>query len=290
MVTSRPADHVLLTRFNLPTAGVEGLIRAREGWLAERVALFETYTVPSVQRQTKRPTWLVYLDPESPGWLLDRLRTWQQQGIFTPVFRDAVETEDLRADLLTHGRRVHDELLTTNLDNDDGLATDFCERLSDVGSPHQRSVVYWPSGLIRSGSSLFHRIDRRNAFCSVLEPWDDPVTAWSEYHNEFPRFMPVVEAQGPPAWLQVVHGSNVSNRVRGRLVSPRNHESRFGDSLEGVRVPSRSEVARDALIGFPARAARDSLRAAARVAGLSILGKRRYQTAKASVAKLRSRS
>ena len=28
--------HVFLTRFNLPSEGVESLIRAREGWLRER--------------------------------------------------------------------------------------------------------------------------------------------------------------------------------------------------------------------------------------------------------------
>ncbi len=43
-------DHVLLTRFNLPTPGVEGLIRAREGWLQDRIELFELYCAPSVAK------------------------------------------------------------------------------------------------------------------------------------------------------------------------------------------------------------------------------------------------
>jgi hypothetical protein len=37
-----------------------------------------------------------------------------------------------------------------------------------------------------------------------------------EISDEFLRNMPVV-GDGPPGWLQV-HGANVSNRVRGRLV------------------------------------------------------------------------
>ena len=207
----------------------------------------------------------------------------------TPVFRDAVNTPDLRADLATHVRREHEWLLTTNLDNDDGLAIDFCERMSGIRSSAARSVVYWPSGLIRSGQNLYARTDRRNAFCSVLESWHEPVTSWSEYHNEFPRIMPVIELKAPPGWLQVVHGSNVSNRVRGRLVSPDAHLHRFADALGDVRVPGRGEVLRDTAIGYPLRTARDSLRSAVRVAGLSVLGKDRYQTAKAAMAQLLGR-
>lgn len=288
MVTETPEfDHVILTRFNLPTAGVEGLIRAREGWLAERVELFETYTVPSVRRQTKPPTWLVYLDPESPDWLLNRVRLWQDQGILTPVFRDSVETRDLRTDLVTHCRREHDQLLTTNLDNDDGLAIDFCERMTAIRSSAPRTVVYWPSGLIRSGQNLYARTDRRNAFCSVLESWHEPVTSWSEYHNQFPRTMPVIELKAPPGWLQVVHGSNVSNRIRGRLVSPTAYQHRYADALSGVRIPGRGEVVRDSVIGHPLRTTRDALRSTLRVVGLSALGKDRYQSAKAALAKVR---
>ena len=284
MTTAPEFDHVILTRFNLPTPGVEGLIRAREGWLAERVQLFETYTVPSIQQQTKRPTWLVYLDPESPDWLLDRLRPWQEQGILTPIYRDIVTTPDLRTDLIAHGRREHEQLLTTNLDNDDGLAIDFCERMSAIRSRAPRSVVYWPSGLIRHGQNLYARTDRRNAFCSVLESWREPVTSWSEYHNEFPRTMPVIELKAPAGWLQVVHGSNVSNRVRGRLVSPDAYQHRYADALSGVRTPARGELVRDRAVGHPLRSARDGMRSALRMAGLSVLGKDRYQRVKAALA------
>lgn len=283
------ADHVILTRFNLPTAGVEGLIRARDGWLAERVDLFETYTVPSVRSQTRRPAWLVYLDPQSPSWLLDRLRPWQEQGVFTAIFRDAVDVSDLRSDLNAHVPRNHDRLLTTNLDNDDGLAVDFCERLGQTVSSAPRCVVYWPAGLIRCESNLYLRTDRRNAFCSVLESWEEPVTSWSEYHNEFGKVMPVVEVKAPPGWLQIVHGANVSNRVRGRLTTPGAYLARYGDTLAGVRTPPRPELLRDQLIGYPIRVGRDGLRAGFRVAGLSLLGKDRYQSTKAALASFRRR-
>ena len=132
--TSR-VDHVVLTRFNLPNGGVEGLIRAREGWLRDRVALFERYTVPSMLAQTRRPHWIVYVDPESPAWLLERTSTWRESGVLTPVFRPSVSREELEADLRAVVGTPGEVLLTTNLDNDDGLAVDFCERVVAAGGP-----------------------------------------------------------------------------------------------------------------------------------------------------------
>ncbi len=276
--TSR-VDHVVLTRFNLPNGGVEGLIRAREGWLRDRVALFERYTVPSMLAQTRRPHWIVYVDPESPAWLLERTSTWRESGVLTPVFRPSVSREELEADLRAVVGTPGEVLLTTNLDNDDGLAVDFCERVVAAGGPPPRAAVYVTRGLVVSPDGVFLRRDRRNAFCSVRETWDGPVTAWSEYHNELARVMPTVEVGGGPGWLQVVHGANVSNRVRGRLVSPAPWRTRF-PGLEDATEPARSELLRDRLLLGPARLARDSARAGLRTAGLRVLGKERYGAAK----------
>lgn len=273
------ADHVLLTRFNLPTAGIEGLIRAREGWLQERVALFERYCAPSVAGQSQPVTWIVYFDPLSPGWLMDRLKPLVATGLFRPVLRSSVGPADLTEDLAAAVPHPRELLLTTNLDNDDGIAVDFVSRLGAVRTPHRHAAIYLTRGLVKNAHRVFLRTDRRNAFCSVLEPWEGARTSWSEYHNELARTRPVIELEGPPAWLQVIHGANVSNRVRGRMVSPRPYLSFFGDLLDDVVDPGPAELARDAL-ALPVRTSRDFARAGARTAGLRILGKDRYQDLK----------
>ena len=84
-------DHVLLTRFNLPSKGHESLVRAQENWLKNRVMLFERYCLPSVLAQTCRSfSWIIYFDPESPVWLLDWVRSHEQWGYFNPYFREEV--------------------------------------------------------------------------------------------------------------------------------------------------------------------------------------------------------
>ena len=270
-------DHVLLTRFNLPSQGVENLIRAREGWLRERVALFERYCLPSVEQQRgDRPAWIVYVDPESPAWLLGRMEAWRTDGVLTPVLRESVSREELVSDLRGVVPDPGDVLVTTNLDNDDGLALDFSARVREVTTGHERSAVYLTHGLIASPDGLYRRTDRHNAFCSVREPWVEPVTAWATYHNELPRMMPAVLLGGPPGWLQVVHGANVSNRVRGRLVSPRGHRHLFAaDALADVE-PSRADVTRDLVVRYPVRTLRDGIRSGLRAGALRVLGKERY--------------
>ncbi|RYB94907.1 hypothetical protein EUA93_11440 [Nocardioides oleivorans] len=283
-------DHVLLTRFNLPTGGVEGLVRAREGWLRERIDLFERYCAPSVAaQQGAKVTWIVYLDPASPAWLLERMAPYAASGLLHPVLREHVGVPELREDIAAAVPEPGEALLTTNLDNDDGIAVDFCARLQAAASAttHTRAALYVTRGLVLSDDGLFQLDDRHNAFCSVREGWDEPVTSWSEYHNELPRVMPTIELDGSPSWLQVVHGGNVSNRVRGRLVAPSAHRSRFAVPLE-VREPSARELLVDRAVTSPLRRVRDGSRATARRAGLRVLGKDGYADAKATLRTIRS--
>ncbi|NYE35517.1 peptidoglycan/xylan/chitin deacetylase (PgdA/CDA1 family) [Nocardioides cavernae] len=283
-------DHVLLTRFNLPTGGLEGLVRAREGWLRERIDLFERYCAPSVAgQQDADVTWIVYLDPASPQWLLDRIAPYAEQGLLHPVLREVVGVPELREDIAALVPRSSDILLTTNLDNDDGLAVDFCARIAAAakGAAPGRAALYATRGLVLADDGLFVLRDRHNAFCSVRESWHDPVTSWSEYHNELPRVMPTIELDGPPSWLQVVHTGNVSNRVRGRLVAPSAHRSRFAVPLE-AREPTARELLVDRTVTSSARRLRDGGRATARRAGLRLLGKDGYAAAKAGLREARS--
>lgn len=278
-------DHALLTRFNLPSPGVESLIRAREGWLRGRVSLFERYSLPSVAAQTCTEfRWLVYFDPESPDWLMQRIDAWAQESPFVPVFRATVSTEDLLCDIEAHVGRQHPELITSNLDNDDALARNFIERVQAAKVSSDRAAIYLVDGLIKRDSLLYSRTDRSNAFCSARETWGAARTCWSEWHTLLGTQMPVVEVRDGPGWLQVVHGSNVSNRVRGRLVSPVEHRPAFPGLLEDVPCPGRTVMVRERAVAEPLRGAREMGRAAVKWAAMGILGRERLADVKLAVA------
>jgi hypothetical protein len=163
-------------------------------------------------------------------------------------------------------------LLTTNLDNDDGVASDFTARLRSVVPDGRTVAVYLPQGLIRSGGRVYRRRDPRNAFCSVLSPWSAPQTCWADWHNQLEHAMSVIRLDGPPAWLQVVHGSNVSNRVHGKRVFPSRFVRAFPGLLDDLADPSLGQLLADRAALYPARLARDAGRIAAKKVVQSISG------------------
>jgi hypothetical protein len=267
-------NHILLTRFNLPSLGLESLIRADEGWLRDRFELFERYCLPSVTAQTSRNfSWIIYFDPASPKWLRDQIAPYVRAGAFVPIYRETVSNQELVSDLRAVIDHEGEVLITTNLDNDDGLAVDFVERVQSVVTTNDRTAIYLTGGLIRRSKHLYHHRYRRNAFVSVREYWSSPVTSWSEWHTDFDRRMPVVEMNGPPGWLQVIHGSNVSNRVKGRLVAAEPYRNRFGSLLDGIENPSALGLMRDRFVARPARLARESGRIVTKRIVLSVLGR-----------------
>lgn len=283
-------DHVLITRFNLPSEGAERLIRAREGWLQDRVQLFERHTVPTVRAQTaKNFRWIVYFDTESPEWLISRLRPLIDSRLFFPIFREAVGWLDVREDAREVSGALGDILITTNLDNDDAIATDFVERLQGAAQPGIREAIFLSHGLIRSGGRVFLRVDRNNAFCSVAEPWDDAQTAWRDWHILLGKHMPTRVVGGQPAWLQVIHTRNVSNRVRGRLVSAERYAALFADQLDDMPRISRRAELMDYTVFGPLRETREAVRTVAKAVLLRALGKEGLGRLREQLRRLRSR-
>ncbi|MCX6498280.1 MAG: glycosyltransferase [Arthrobacter sp.] len=268
------ADHVLLTRFNLPSVGAESVVRAKEGWLRTRLELFRRFCLPAVLQQSHQEfKWIIYLDPESPEWLVKSMNELNSRGTFTPIYRAEVGRGQLLEDLQSVSGAKHRDVITTNLDNDDGLASDFVERLQAAEINGARAAIYLTHGLIRKGARLYLRRDRVNAFCSVRENWEDARTCWSDWHNLLGRSMNVRELAGAPAWLQVVHGSNVSNRIRGRRVAAAPYRNTFGSLLDGVDDVGRLDLVRDIVLEGPRRIALDSGRSVLKHAAMTVVGK-----------------
>lgn len=283
-------DHVLVTRFNLPSEGAERLIRARDGWLQDRVLLFERHTVPTVRAQSvKTFRWIVYFDTESPEWLTNRLQPLVDSGLFTPLYRETVGWMDVREDARRLTGAVGDILITTNLDNDDAVATDFVARLQEAARPGVREAVFLAHGLIRSGDKVFLRVDRNNAFCSVAEPWDDAQTAWRDWHILLGKHMPTKVVGDQPAWLQVIHGRNVSNRIRGRLVSAERYATLFAGQLDDVPRISRGAELMDYTVFGPLREAREAVRAVGKTILLGALGKEGLGRLREQIGRFRTR-
>ncbi|MGP1309919.1 MAG: glycosyltransferase [Phycisphaerales bacterium] len=264
----QPAEttHVLLTRFNVRVRAKWSQLNNDERWLAGRFDLFETYCLPSVQHQTCADfVWLVYFDPGTPEPFMSRAREALER---VPQARlvtiEAFDRELWMAPILEAVPSSASRLITTRLDNDDGLHPRFLERVRaaarTVSTP---TFINLPTGCALRDGRLYRVTDRSNAFLSLVERVDvggEPETVWVKPHTEAHAFAPIVQAEGEPAWLQVIHGENVSNRVRGVRVR--------ATGLHGFGLTAAEEspwaILADNLSLYPGRAARSLAAAAAR--------------------------
>ncbi|MBK7720970.1 MAG: hypothetical protein IPI32_01740 [Austwickia sp.] len=264
--------HVFLTRFNLPTTKIENSIYSPT-WLTDRYQLFRRFTVPSVRAQTASDVhWIIYLDPESPSWLKEAMAELEQEGLVTPNYGGKVGGEYVLEHLRTLLGRDEGPVITSNLDNDDGLAVDFAQRLRVAPVRGAESALYITQGLIHCDRRIYLRRDPENAFVAVRSDLSALTTCWSEWHNRLHTLMPVVTVDGPPGWLQVVHGRNVSNRVRGRLVDPQAYRQGFPGLLDDIDPVSVGEQAHDLLVRQPARGVRDAVRGNGAKAAVRLFG------------------
>jgi hypothetical protein len=85
--------------------------------------------------------------------------------------------------------------------------------------------------------------------------------------------MPVIEIGGEPGWLQVIHGRNVSNRIRGKLVCSSSHIDRFPGLINDVQNANVREQMLDRLVAQPARLVREVSRKAVKALAMRLLGK-----------------
>jgi hypothetical protein len=120
-------------------------------------------------------------------------------------------------------------------------------------------VFNFEYGLVYHNGHIYLRRDSSNPFSSFLEPFDDIRTIWGEQHIHLDRLGPVKQLGPSPMWLQVVHGANVSNRIRGERILRADWLRDFA-IRERAEINERHwEILMDQIAWYPYRVGRDSL-------------------------------
>jgi len=216
--------HAIITRFNVRYRDTAHKRLEAKGvnpvWLAERFDLFEHYCLPTVLVQSCQDfVWLIYFDIATPAAFVERAqRACVGRDNIRLIFCDAYDQGLLERDLRGELVPEPEWLLTTRLDNDDGLRRDFVERLHESLRFCGTEALNFPNGIVYTRQRTYLYRHESNAFLSLLEPFDGFKTVLFVQHPDMPKMAPVRQIEGDPAWLQVVHQSNISNRVRGRRV------------------------------------------------------------------------
>ncbi|WP_230279980.1 glycosyltransferase [Croceicoccus sp. Ery15] len=254
--------HLVLTRFNIASPGREVAIRNSPGWLDRRFDLFEKYCLPSMAGQANRNfEWLIYFDSGTPASFRERIERDRSICPFTPryvpMFDGQTAAHDVRP-LLANGVGP---VLTTRLDNDDAVASDFIDRIQQEGaSAPALTVLNFTNGIAMRDGLLYHAQDRSNPFTTLVEHDLAAVdTIWGKPHHQLGDKWTIRQVGGPPVWLQVVHGENVTNRIKGRLVAETAvvDSFRLADRVAVVR-PGALSVAVDHAVLAPWRRLREA--------------------------------
>jgi N-acetylglucosaminyl-diphospho-decaprenol L-rhamnosyltransferase len=272
-LASKAFDHFVITRFNVVDTYInnntENRIRLSPGWLEERIDLFERYCFPTVAGQTDKDfIWLIYLDIETPAAHKSRIETLCATLPAARIQYCATYDIDLiRSDIIRLASPGCNWLVTTRLDNDDGLGSRFMEDLHATVVPGSKEAISFTNGLIACEGRYYLSRQKSNAFLSLSEPFQDFTTVLVRRHNAMMSYATVREIEHAPAWMQVIHGRNVSNKVRGWRIP-------FGKlpaGFEAVGFPGGGDNKGDLAIlgenltlGF-LRQVRDGLAAASRI-------------------------
>ena len=222
-------EHLILTRFNVRARFGAGPGRdaLSDAWLRERFELFERWCLPTIRAQTRQDfEWRMLCDEETPPAVLERLRAYGANiAPMTVPRRDQERKPWPWKEVVRDVEPGTDVLVTSRLDSDDGLHPRFIERTREhlehfLASGHGRMVHAFPRGYrhdARTGKT--YAVAAANGPCLTLfERVGDvtPVTVMEKNHRKMPTRYPTVEDESLRAFVQVIHGENVTNEIGRR--------------------------------------------------------------------------
>lgn len=255
-------DHFILTRFNVPSEGKESLIRDKPEWLKNRFVLFDKYCFPSVKNQTNQNfKWLIFFDDQTPPAFKQKIKSYSKYEKLIPIYVEKWEFSKVKEAI---NKLVNkDYILTSRLDNDDGLNINYIETLKNNITTTDDAFYNFSYGITLHKNSVFKQKHLSNAFISRLEKTKNFKTVWDEQHQNIIKTHKTIQLDLEAAWLQVIHGENVSNCTRGKLSNNLNLKNGYPHiEYHLIKNPNITETTIDYLIKQPYRNTRDILRRA----------------------------
>jgi hypothetical protein len=217
-------QHLVLTRYAQKGLWYDDF---SADWLEDRLNVFSRYCVPSMAQQTASDfSWLVFCDETLDR---DRLDAIEERAAAVPQFKLVLTSHEKGVRLPNAIRPLIDEdtdvLITTRLDNDDGLHKETIAVLQSylpafVNSPHPRWVVNFPRGYRYDAETgrAFAAVWLHGAFMSMFEKMRPGKREFRNIykvrHNWLHHTMPLHFDESIPAWLQVIHGLAESTDYR----------------------------------------------------------------------------
>ncbi|WP_299134485.1 glycosyltransferase [uncultured Amaricoccus sp.] len=149
----------------------------------------------------------------------------------------------------------------------EGEFTHVIQTRFNMPSPGRESQIRARPGWLAGRFELFERYCLPSIAAQSLKDFHWVIyfdaatrTAMSIRHMDLSKAGPILQIGGPAGWLQVIHETNVSNKVRGRRVAAETIAGHFPAAVIGpLRPTSGFEIALENLVLTPLRRNRDAL-------------------------------
>jgi hypothetical protein len=169
--------HYLITRFNVKIDGLGPELFPASArtpdWEATRLQLFTQYCAASVNGQSNRNfTWLLCCDPDSSSGLLEGIRHAIANGITYEIMLVRDFSEMLKQLKTKCNAAPTDFVITTRLDNDDGISRDFIQAIQSNFNTEHNTIINLLGGVhYQQDKGIFThlRYSAKNSFMSLVE-------------------------------------------------------------------------------------------------------------------------
>ena len=198
-----------------------------QNWLNHRFNLFDKYCYPSVCSQTNSNfKWIVLFDSQTNRELIS------QYDHFIPIFVDSFDIDVKDINHTTHDGKIYhvahnrelqslikemteeEFIITTRLDNDDAISTDFVESVQN-NFQEVEEILNIRNGYTLLNSKFYERTLWSNPFMSMIEKaTSDFKTVYGVPHWAANKFMPVRQIEEKRSWIQIIHDNNHTNQKK----------------------------------------------------------------------------
>jgi hypothetical protein len=244
----KKSQHFLLTRFNVRVNYDSARTGIDPTWLSHRFDLFERFCYPSVRAQTNLDfQWLVYFDSETPIEFKKKIEQYAEWENFSPIYLDTEFSDKINQEKVSELiQETTKYLITTRLDNDDAVCKRFIQSIQDCFEEKEFEFISFVNGYILDTGKLYSFKYINNPFTSLVERIN-PIskgkirTILCGEHSQLSTLGNIKQIEADSTWLQVVHGKNVSNRIRGiRQPIHKLLDNRF--AIDTTELPQQDNV------------------------------------------------
>jgi hypothetical protein len=237
--------HFLITRFNINMAGLSqnknGQNIIDEQWLLHRIQFFERFCLPSINNQSvKNFFWLVFFDMNSPSFLMDKIKHWENSCVnFKAIFvkdYDSFLKHEISDAINKYRDSQKNYIITTRIDNDDAFHSQAISTIQKYFDPRHRTIIDLEKGYCLSIQPLLlYKLNKKsNPFVSLIEDVrevENIASVMSEEHQLWIDKAPFISIKNKQLWIQVIHEKNLMNAARGSILLHKGFVKEFGFTL-----------------------------------------------------------